>query len=207
VSGKFISLEGGEGAGKSTHSRRLASWLHEQEITVVATREPGGTPGADAIRALLLDDDVPLTAMAEAHLFAAARADHVENLIRPALEKGQWIICDRFVDSSIVYQGIAGGLGASVVRGVNDTALGGCWPDLTLLLRTGAQVGAERALARDGEENDRFSTRDLTFHEAVAGGFELVAAAEPERFAIIDAEQPVDAVAEAICDAVRERLL
>jgi dTMP kinase len=207
VDGKFITLEGGEGAGKSTHAAQLTSWLHEQGIAVVQTREPGGTPGADAIRGLLLDSDVSLTAMAEAHLFAAARADHIEKLIRPTLAKGEWVVCDRFVDSSIVYQGIAGGLSAETVRSINETAVGDTWPDLTLYLRTGAGEGARRAMKRDGGETDRFSARDLAFHGAVALGFDRLAAAEPERFAVIDAEQPLDTVAETVCDTVRMRLL
>ena len=204
--GKFITLEGGEGAGKSTQARLLAAWLEEQDIEVVETREPGGTPGADAIRALLLGNDVPLTATAEAHLFAAARADHVENLIRPALEAGKWVICDRFIDSTLAYQGAAGKLGVDTVRAINATAIGETWPDLTLLLRTDGDTGTRRAIARDGAEIDRFTNREFAFHRAVAEAFDEFALAEPGRFAVIDGRNDIDTVAADIQAVVKERL-
>ena len=204
--GKFITLEGGEGAGKSTQARLLAAWLEEQDIEVVETREPGGTPGADAIRALLLGNDVPLTATAEAHLFAAARADHVENLIRPALEAGKWVICDRFIDSTLAYQGAAGKLGVDTVRAINATAIGETWPDLTLLLRTDGDTGTRRAIARDGAEIDRFTNREFAFHRAVAEAFDEFALAEPGRFAVIDGRNDIDTVAAEIRAVVKERL-
>lgn len=206
MSGRFITLEGGEGAGKSTQAALLASWLREQGKAVVETREPGGTPGADAIRDLLLANDVPLTATAEAHLFAAARADHVERLIAPALARGDWVICDRFVDSSLAYQGVAGELGPEKVCAINETAIGACMPDLTLLLRAGAALGAARASARDGAARDRFSARESAFHEAVAQAFDRFAQSEPGRFAIIDASGDIDSVAGAIRDTVKARL-
>lgn len=207
MSGRFITLEGGEGAGKSTQAALLASWLRQQGKTVVETREPGGTPGADAIRDLLLANDVPLTATAEAHLFAAARADHVERLIAPALARGDWVVCDRFVDSSLAYQGAAGELGPEKVRAINETAIGACVPDLTLLLRTDASLGAARAAARDGAASDRFSARESAFHEAVAQAFDEFAQAEPGRFAIIDAGGDIDGVAGTIRETVKARLL
>ncbi|WP_299327927.1 dTMP kinase [Parasphingopyxis sp.] len=205
--GKFITLEGGEGAGKSTQAKLLASWLHEQGIETVETREPGGTPGADAVRALLLENDTPLTPMAEAHLFAAARADHVETLIRPALADGKWVICDRFIDSTLAYQGAAGELGVDIVRAINETAIGDTWPDLTVLLRMNGDAGTQRAIARDGAESDRFTSRDFAFHASVAEAFDVFASNEPDRFAIIDGGQTVDQVAEAVRAAVRERLI
>ena len=200
--GTFITLEGGEGAGKSTQARLLASWLGDHGLDVVETREPGGTPGADAIRELLLGDTTPLTPTAEAHLFAAARADHVERRIRPALDDGKWVICDRFVDSTLAYQGAAGKLGVDLVRSINDTAIGDTWPNLTILLRTHVDTGTKRALARDGNESDRFSTRDIAFHQAVAKAFDSFAASEPERYVVIDAEQSIEAVAKEIRTAI-----
>lgn len=205
--GQFITLEGGEGAGKSTQAQLLTSWLHDRGLDVVETREPGGTPGADAIRTLLLGGNVPLTATAEAHLFAAARADHVETLIRPALGAGKWVICDRFVDSTLAYQGAAGKLGVDVVRAINETAIGGTMPDLTILLRTDVDTGTRRALARDGDETDRFSMRDIEFHKMVACAFDSFSESEPNRFAVIDAEQSIEVVAEEIRSAVETRLL
>ena len=204
--GRFITLEGGEGAGKSTQARHLASWLREQGIAVEETREPGGTPGADAIRKLLLDPDIPLTAMAEAHLFAAARADHVERRIKPALDAGSWVVSDRFIDSTLAYQGAAGQLGIKTVREINETAIGECWPDLTILLRTDVATGTDRALARDGGESDRFGSRDREFHTAVAEGFDALAAVDPDRFAIIDADRSIDAVTRDVQIAVKPLL-
>ncbi|MGJ8537747.1 MAG: dTMP kinase [Parasphingopyxis sp.] len=204
--GKFITLEGGEGAGKSTQAGLLTSWLHDRGIDVIQTREPGGTPGADAIRALLLDGNIPFTATAEAHLFAAARADHVESLIRPALAAGKWIVCDRFIDSTLAYQGAAGKLGVDIVRTINQTAIGDTRPDLTLLLRTNVDTGTRRAHVRDGDETDRFSKRDTEFHTMVARAFDGFAQEDPGRFAVVDAEQSIEAVAKAIRSAVAAQL-
>jgi dTMP kinase len=206
VRGKFITLEGGEGAGKSTQARLLTSWLQEQGHDVVETREPGGTPGADAIRSLLLQDSTPFTASAEAHLFAAARADHVETLVWPALAAGKWVVCDRFIDSTLAYQGVAGKLGVDMVRAINETAIGDAMPDLTILLRTQIDTGTRRALARDGEETDRFSMRNIEFHKTVAKAFDAFAESEPDRFAVIDAEQSIEAVAKAVRSTVETRL-
>ncbi|MGP1283087.1 MAG: dTMP kinase [Parasphingopyxis sp.] len=205
--GRFITLEGGEGAGKSTQARLLTSWLQDRGFETIETREPGGTPGADAIRALLLDGDTPFTPTAEAHLFAAARADHVETLIRPALAAGQWVVCDRFVDSTLAYQGAAGKLGVDVVRSINETAIGDTWPDLTILLRTDTDTGTRRAIARDGLETDRFTNRDFSFHRAVAAAFDGFAAREPVRFAVVDGTKSIEQVAGAIRSAVETRLL
>lgn len=205
--GRFITLEGGEGAGKSTQARLLTSWLQDRGFGTIETREPGGTPGADAIRALLLDGDTPFTPTAEAHLFAAARADHVETLIRPALAAGKWVVCDRFVDSTLAYQGAAGKLGVDVVRSINETAIGDTWPDLTILLRTDTDTGTRRAIARDGAETDRFTNRDFSFHRAVAAAFDSFAAREPVRFAVVDGTKSIEQVAGAIRSAVETRLL
>lgn len=207
MSGRFITFEGGEGAGKSTQAERLAEWLRQRGIAVVETREPGGTPAADALRDLVMDPQRPLTPLAEAYLFAAARADHVARLIAPALARGEWVVCDRFLDSSLAYQGAAGGLGIDTVRELNRAAVGDLRPDLTLLLRAPADIGRERMRARDGDRADRFGARDAAYHEAVAAAFDLLSGEEPERFRSIDAAGTVEQVAERIADAVHERLL
>ncbi|HEX8364729.1 MAG TPA: dTMP kinase, partial [Allosphingosinicella sp.] len=156
MSGRFISLEGGEGAGKSTQLRRLAAALRERGIEVVETREPGGSPGAEAIRALLLQgDEQRWTPEAEALLFAAARADHVAKTIRPALAAGKWVLADRFLDSSIAYQGGAGGLGFERIRALHDFGSNGFLPHLTLLLTLNAEEAAARAGRRDASGADR----------------------------------------------------
>lgn len=207
MSGHLITLEGGEGAGKSTQARRLAVWLRERDLTVLETREPGGTSAGDAIRGLLMDPDRPLTALAEAYLFAAARADQIERLIKPALERGDWVVCDRFLDSSLAYQGGAGGMGIEEVRALNRAAVGGIVPDLTLLLRADSETGRARMEARDGNRSDRFGARDAAYHRAVSDAFDRLAATEPDRIVPIDAGGPIETVAALIADAVEDRLL
>ena len=184
--GRFISLEGGEGVGKSTQIRALASALRERGLAVVETREPGGSEGAEAIRGLLLQgDERRWTIEAEALLFAAARADHVEKTIRPALGKGAWVLSDRFIDSSLAYQGGAGGLGIERVRELHRFATGSFLPDRTLVLTLGE--GRERANARDGDAPDRIGGRSAEFHYKVHLAFEAIAAEEPERVRLVDA--------------------
>lgn len=207
MSGRFITLEGGEGAGKSTQAGLLAAWLRGRGLEVVETREPGGTPWAEAIRALVMDSDRPLSVLAEAHLFAAARANHVECVIRPALSRGDWVVCDRFLDSSLAYQGGAGGLGIDEVRLLNRRAVDETVPDLTLLLRADGRTGRARMRARDGARTDRFGERDAAYHQAVADAFDALAAAEPERIVPVDAEGSIEEVAARIADAVEGRLL
>jgi dTMP kinase len=186
VSGKFISLEGGEGVGKSTQAKALAAALRARGLDVVETREPGGSPGAEAIRALLLEgSDDGWGPEAEALLFAAARADHVDKIIRPALHAGRWVLCDRFVDSSLAYQGGAGELGVEAVRWINGFGIGEWFPDRTLVLMLDA--GAERALARDGAKSDRIGRRPAAYHDAVEAAFRTIAADEPDRVRLIDA--------------------
>jgi dTMP kinase len=185
--GKFIAFEGGEGAGKSTQARLLAEALAARGVDAIVTREPGGTVGAEAIRALLLDPEGQgWNPRAEALLFAAARSDHVERLIRPALETGQWVICDRFVDSSRAYQGGAGGLSDDDILSLHRIGSGGLLPNLTLLIEVAPAVAAERAARRDGSLTDRIGGRDASYHDAVAAAFGVLADAEPERFARID---------------------
>jgi dTMP kinase len=185
--GRFIALEGGEGAGKSTQARLLAKALGERGIEAVVTREPGGTAGAEAIRALLLDPaGEGWNPRAEALLFAAARSDHLDRLIRPALDAGKWVICDRFIDSSRAYQGGAGGLADGEIMDLHRIGSEGLLPDLTLLIEVSPEVAVERTSARDGLAADRIGGRDAAYHAAVAATFRAMAQADPARFAPID---------------------
>lgn len=187
--GKFIALEGGEGAGKSTQARLLAEALAQRGIAALVTREPGGTPGAEAIRDLLLDPaGAGWNPRAEALLFAAARSDHVERLIRPALEAGQWVICDRYLDSSRAYQGGAGGLADADILALHQVGSAGLLPDLTVLIEVSPDRAVERTSRRDGDEADRIGGRDAAYHAAVAATFRALAEAEPARFARIDGD-------------------
>lgn len=186
--GRFIALEGGEGVGKSTQGRMLADALRARGLDVVTTREPGGTPGAEAIRAMLLSNEGEgWGARAEALLFAAARADHVEKLIRPAIARGAWVICDRYVDSSRAYQGGGGGLSDADVMDLHRVGSEGLLPDLTVLLTVSPEVSAERLALRDGGAADRIEGRGAAYHARVAAGFRTFADQSPERFAIVDA--------------------
>lgn len=185
--GRFIALEGGEGTGKSTQSRLLAQYLDECGISVVTTREPGGTPGAEAVRALLLDPpDRGWNPRAEALLFAAARSDHVERLVVPALNEGKWVICDRFVDSSRAYQGAAGGLDDAAIMALHAFGSKGLLPDLTLILTVPQADVSARIARRDGDMTDAIGGRDADYHAAVGAAFHRFAEAEPNRFAVID---------------------
>ena len=203
--GRFIALEGGEGVGKSTQVEALAAALRERGLDVVVTREPGGSEGAEAIRGLLLGgSDDRWGPQAEALLFAAARTDHVDKLIRPALEAGKWVLSDRFVDSSLAYQGGAGGLGVEAVRAINAFGIGESFPDRTLVLVLAE--GAERARARDSEGSDRIGGRSRTYHERVETAFRLLAAEEPQRVRIVDASGPRDDVTERLLAAIADLL-
>ncbi|VXD02316.1 dTMP kinase [Sphingomonas sp. 8AM] len=205
--GRFLSLEGGEGAGKSTQVRALAAALGDRGIDTVVTREPGGSEGAEAIRALLMQGEATRwSARAEALLFAAARADHVEKVIRPALDAGHWVICDRYLDSTRAYQGLAGGIDDAAIRALHDFGAQGLLPDRTFLLALPTAIGAARAAARDGAAADRFARRDPHFHAAVAAAFEGFAAREPARFTRIDATLPPEAVTATILDALADLL-
>lgn len=184
---RFISLEGGEGAGKSTQIRALSAELAARGIDHVITREPGGTEGAEAIRALLLGgSEDRWNAAAEALLFAAARADHVARLIAPALAAGRWVLCDRFIDSTRAYQGGAGGIADADIMALHRIGCGGVLPDRTLLLDLPEAEGAMRARARDGGGADRMGGRDARYHADVATRFRALAAGEPARFRVID---------------------
>jgi len=200
--GEFIAFEGGEGTGKSTQARMLAAALEARGIHCTVTREPGGTPGAEAIRALLLGTQVPWSIAAEALLFAAARSDHVTRLIRPALAAGQWVICDRFIDSSRAYQGEAGRLGNEAVMALHGIGSGGLMPNFAVLLRVSAQASAARLALRDGAVSDRIGGRGAAYHAEVAAAFERFAAAEPARFVTVDGEGEAEAVSARVLAAL-----
>jgi dTMP kinase len=205
VRGKFITLEGGEGVGKSTQVRALAEALQERGIDVLVTREPGGSEGAERIRELLLagaDDKWGMRA--EVLLFAAARADHVEKTIHPALEAGRWVLCDRFTDSSLAYQGGAGGLGIETVRAINVAAVGDLFPDRTLVLML--DEGGERARARDSGSGDRIGGRSGDYHRKVEAAFRIIAAEEPERVQLIDASGTPEVVTARLLEAIGDLL-
>lgn len=201
--GKFIAFEGGEGAGKSTQARMLAAALQQRGIECVVTREPGGTPGAEAIRALLLSTEGEgWNPRAEALLFAAARSDHVERLILPAMAAGKWVICDRYLDSSRAYQGGGLGLSDAEVLELHRIGSGGLLPDVTLLIEVSPEVARQRAAARDVDGADRIGGRDEEFHAKVAAAFKRFAEAEPARFARIDGNGDADSVHHAIMAAL-----
>lgn len=201
--GRFIAFEGGEGAGKSTQARMLAEALRQRGITVDLTREPGGTPGAEAIRSLLLDPPGEgWGAAAEALLFAAARADHVARRIRPALERGEWVISDRFVDSSRAYQGSAGGLGDGAITALHAIGSAGLRPDCTILIEADPAQVATRLAARDGDNADAIGGRDPAYHLAVAAAFRSYAAQDPQGFAVIDGSGPPEEVHHRILQAI-----
>jgi dTMP kinase len=195
VTGRFISLEGGEGVGKSTQARRLADVLAARGHDVLLTREPGGSAGAEAIRALLLEGEAGRwSAEAEALLFAAARADHVVRTIRPALAAGRWVIADRFLDSSLAYQGEADGVGDAAIRCLHVIGSAGLLPDRTLLLTLPEAEAAARAAARDRGDADRFGARDPAYHARVAQAFLALAASEPGRVRVVNAAGPPEVV-------------
>jgi len=189
--GRFISLEGGEGAGKSTQLKRLAEALRSRGLEVVETREPGGSEGAEMIRRLLLEGpEERWTGEAEALLFAAARADHVARTIRPAVERGAWVLSDRFLDSSLAYQGGALGLGLERIRTLHEFGSAGYLPDRTLLFDLTPEQVEARLRVRDAGGADRIGGRDAAFHAKVAAAFAALAAGEPERFRRVDASGP-----------------
>lgn len=196
--GYFITFEGGEGAGKSTQLGRLAQRLEAAGREVVVTREPGGSPGAEAIRDLLVNGEVDRwSPMAETLLLYAARADHLQRVIRPALARGAVVLCDRFSDSTRAYQGAAGGLGCDLIDELERQVVGQASPDLTFILDLPPGEGLARAMGRGGAEA-RFEAKGLAFHAALRQAFLAIARAEPDRCKIIDASQPVDLVESAV---------
>jgi dTMP kinase len=203
--GRFISLEGGEGVGKSTQVKALAEALRRRGLDVLVTREPGGSDGAERIRELLLSGkEERWGPQAEALLFAAARADHLAKTVRPALEHGQWVLSDRFIDSSLAYQGGAGGLGIEAVRSINAFGIGEDFPDRTLVLTL--DEGAERARARDSDGSDRIGGRPDEYHRKVEAAFHIIAAEEPERVKLVDASGTADLVTRRLIDALEDLL-
>ncbi len=196
--GLFITLEGGEGGGKSTQARRLKERLEAQGRDVVLTREPGGTPEAEKIRTLIVDRaGGNWSPVAECLLLFAARSMHVQDCILPALKAGKVVICDRFTDSTRAYQGYAGGLNLLMIEQVKNIAIGALEPDVTFILDVPAEVGLARSnhrLAKSGKTEDRFEGKELAFHESLRQGFLDIAAKHPQRCRVIDATQPIDVV-------------
>ncbi|OEC99062.1 MULTISPECIES: dTMP kinase [unclassified Rhizobium] len=209
ANGLFVSFEGGEGAGKSTQIRRLAERLRKRGHEVLVTREPGGSPGAEAVRHVLLSGAAEMfgTRM-EAILFAAARNDHVEDVIRPALSRGTIVLCDRFMDSSRVYQGVTGNLEPDYIEALQRVAVNGVVPHCTLMLDIPAEVGLERARKRASAVTapDRFEKEEMQTHEKRREAFLDIAAREPERCHVIDAQRSEDEIAAEIAEIVDKRL-
>ncbi len=205
--GRFITLEGGEGVGKSTQLLRLRDAITVRGHDVITTREPGGSAGAEAIRALLMaGDEDRWSARAEALLFAAARADHVEKMILPALVSGTWVICDRFIDSTRAYQGGAGGLSDGDIMSLHAVGSEALMPDRTLLLDMPVSEAARRAAARDGAAKDRMGSKSDDYYQRVCAKFRTMAEAEPWRFRIVNAQGNVDAVATELIEALEDLL-
>ncbi|GAB4153311.1 MAG: dTMP kinase [Sphingomonadales bacterium] len=208
TAGRLIALEGGEGTGKSTQIKLLQDFLQSQGKSVLVTREPGGTAGGEAIRALLVSGAVDRwDAVSELLLHYAARREHVIRLIKPALARGEWVISDRFADSSLVYQGMVQAVGIERVLDLHELVLGGFWPDLTLILDLPASDGLDRASARDQGQNGRYEEMGAAFHEAVGQGFRRLAARYPGRCVLVDAVGNPEAVAGRVAEAVRQRLM
>lgn len=206
--GCFITFEGGEGTGKSTQAAMLAQRLRSLGIDAVLTREPGGSPGAEIIRHVILSGAAkPLGAEGEAMLFAAARDDHVQTTIRPALERGAWVLCDRFADSTRVYQGIAGQVDERLIQALERITIGDLKPDLTFVLDVPADIGLARASKRRGKGiADRFEGEALEFHEKLRAAYRELAVREAERCVLIDVTAPLEKVAEQIWKMVDIRL-
>jgi dTMP kinase len=204
--GKLLTLEGGEGAGKSTQARLLAEWLGQKGISVALTREPGGTPSAEDIRNLLVTGAVGRwDSLTETLLHYAARREHMARFVLPALDAGQWIICDRFIDSTTAYQGYGQGIDLGIIAALRKTVLGAFTPDLTLILDVSPETRRARTAARPGNE-DRYERMNEAFHDRVRAGFHAIAAAEPERCAVIAADQEIEAVSAAIKAVIAEKL-
>ncbi len=206
--GVFVTFEGGEGSGKSTQIKRLAERLKQGGLDVVVTREPGGSPGAEILRHLILSGvGKMLGAEAETLLFAAARDDHVRSVIAPALARGQWVLCDRFYDSTRVYQGQLGQVDRALMDSLQRVTIGGLKPDVTFILDVPVDVGLRRATARRGNDRpDRFEAESVAFHQGLRDAYGAIAAVEPERCVLIDADHDADSVAAAIWSALTSRV-
>jgi dTMP kinase len=206
--GRFVTFEGGEGAGKSTQIARAAGWLRSHGVDTVLTREPGGTPRAERLRAILLERDTePMPQSCELLLMFAARATHLENLVRPAIARGAWVLCDRFTDATYAYQGGGRGLPRAQIDALAGIVHRDLWPDLTLLIDLPVDAGMARAARRNGAEGpDRFESEQQAFFERVRATYLERAQAEPARFRVIDGSRPVDAVTGAIESALARLL-
>ena len=207
--GRFITFEGGEGTGKSTQIKKLADRLNAAKLRTLVTREPGGSPGAEIMRHLVLSGMGKLLGPeAETLLFAAARDDHVRTLIEPALNRGTWVLCDRFADSTRAYQGSLGSVPAALINAMQRVTIGNLKPDLTIILDLPVEIGLQRAATRRGSETpDRFEGENLKFHQGLREAYRKIAADEPARCVLIDANSDPDTVAGRVWTAVRERLL
>ena len=207
--GRFISFEGGEGSGKSTQIKRLAERLDAAKLRSIVTREPGGSPGAEVIRHLILSGMGKLLGPdAETLLFAAARDDHVHTLIQPALNQGTWVLCDRFADSTRAYQGSLGRVPATLINAMQRVTIGDLKPDLTIILDLPVEIGLQRAAARRGSGTpDRFEGEQLSFHQGLREAYRKIAADDPARCVLIDANSDPDTVAGRVWNALRDRLL
>lgn len=208
--GSFITLEGGEGSGKSTQIKLLSQWLDDLGVDHVCTREPGGAPGAEQIRNLVLTGDIDRwTPMTEVLLYTAARSDHVERVITPAIESGRTVLCDRFYDSSIAYQGAGRGVGVEKVRDLQRLVLGDMKPDLTLILDLPVEVGLARAVSRETDKadaEDRFERMDISLHKTFRKVFLEIAEQAPERCVVIDADQDINSLQRVLRDTIARRL-
>ena len=206
--GKFISFEGGEGSGKSTQIKKLAERLDAAKLRAIVTREPGGSPGAEIIRHLLLSGMGKLLGPeAETLLFAAARDDHVRTVIQPALSQGTWVLCDRFFDSTRAYQGRLGRVAPGVLNAMQRVTIGDLKPDLTIILDIAVEVGLQRAAARRGSgAPDRFEAEDVKFHQDLRDAYRQIAADDPQRCVLIDADADAETVAARVSTALRDHL-
>jgi dTMP kinase len=202
--GRFVTFEGGEGAGKSTQIARAAEWLRARGVEVVLTREPGGTPRAERLRAILLERDAePMPQACELLLMFAARATHLDNLVRPAIARGAWVLCDRFTDATYAYQGGGRGLPRAQIDALAAIVHPDLWPDLTLLIDLPVDTGLARASDRNGADGpDRFESEQRAFFERVRATYLDRARAEPDRFRVVDGSRAVDAVASAVATAL-----
>jgi dTMP kinase len=205
--GRFITFEGGEGSGKSTQIQKLARSLNVAKLRAIVTREPGGSPGAEIIRHLVLSGMGKLLGPeAETLLFAAARDDHVRTVIQPALNQGIWVLCDRFSDSTRVYQGRVGNVASGLLNAMERVTIGDLKPDLTIILDVPVEIGLKRAAARRGNAApDRFESEDVKFHQNLRDAYREIAAAEPARCVLIDASGDANTVAAAVWTALRDR--
>ena len=206
--GKFISFEGGEGSGKSTQIRMLADRLEQVKLRAIVTREPGGSPGAEIIRHLVLSGMGKLLGPeAETLLFAAARDDHVRTVIQPALSQGIWVLCDRFFDSTHAYQGRLGQVSPDILNAMQRVTIGDLKPDLTIILDIPVEIGLQRAAARRGNSTpDRFEGEDIKFHQGLREAYKQIAAEEPQRCELIDANADADTVAARVWTALRDHM-